>query len=74
MVVRTEVLDQVILARKTIAAFAGALVDGTVAEDREVNAGLVTLQICEAGKGLVAVVACERLRGSGLYVSRLIFS
>ena len=65
-------LDQVILARKSIAAFAGALVDGTVAEDREVNAGLVALQVCEAGKGLVAVVACERLCGSGLHVSQLI--
>ena len=57
-------LDKVVLAGKAIVSLARAVLDGAVAEDGVVDAGLVTLQVCEAGEGLAAVVAAKRLCGS----------
>lgn len=64
MMIRTQMLNQVILSRKPIAAFAGTVLDGTVPEDGVVHAGLVALQVCEAGEGFAAVVAGEGFCGS----------
>ena len=58
-------LDEVVLAREAIATLPRAVLDGTVAEDGVVDAGLVALQVCEAGEGLAAVVAAEGLSWSG---------
>lgn len=59
MVIRAEVLDQMVLPREAIAALARAVLDGTIAEDGEMHAGLVALQVCEAGERAAAVVAGE---------------
>lgn len=64
MVIRAEVLDQMVLAREAIAALARAVLDGTIAEDGEMHAGLVALQVCEAGEGAAAVFAGERFSWS----------
>lgn len=64
MVVRSQVLNQVVLARETIGAFAGAVLDGAVAKNGVVDAGLVTLQVCKAREGFAAVVAAEGLSWS----------
>lgn len=61
MVVRTQVLDQVVLARESIGTFAGAVLDGAVAKDRIVDAGLVALEVCKARESLAAVIATEGL-------------
>lgn len=52
-----------ILARETIATLARAVIHGTVAEDGVVHAGLVTLQICEAGERFAAAAG---VAGEGL--------
>ena len=57
-------LDQVVLTRETIAAFARAVRDGAIAEDGEVHAGLMALQVCETGEGLAAAIATKGLRWS----------
>lgn len=64
MVVRTQVFNQVILARESVGAFAGAVLDRAVAEYRVVDAGLVTLQVRKACESLPAVVATEGLSWS----------
>lgn len=58
-------LDQVILARETIAALAGAMLDGAIAEHGIVHTGLVALQVCETREGLAAVVAAKWFGRSG---------
>lgn len=58
-----------VLARKPIAALPGAVLDRTVAKDGVVHAGLVALQICEAGEGSAAVVTAEGLCWSSWLVS-----
>lgn len=58
-------LDEVILTREAIATLSRAVLDGAVAEDGVVDAGLVALQVCEAGEGPAAVVAAEGLSGPG---------
>lgn len=65
MVVRAQVLDEVVLAREAIATLPRAVLDGAIAEDGIVDAGLVALQVCEAGEGLAAVVAAKGLSWSG---------
>ena len=57
-------LDKVVLAGKAIVSLARAVLDGAVAEDGGMDAGLVALQVCEAGEGLAAVVAAKGLCGS----------
>lgn len=57
-------LDKVVLAGKAIVSLARAVLDGAVAEDGVVDAGLVALEVCEAGEGLAAVVAAKGLCGS----------
>lgn len=54
-------LDQVVLTREAIAAFARAVLDGAIAEDGEVHAGLMALQVCEASERLAAIVATKGL-------------
>lgn len=43
-------LDQVVLAGKTITAFARAVVDRAVSEDRIMDTGLMALEIGESSK------------------------
>lgn len=62
-------LDQMILARESITPLAGAVLDGTVPEDGVVHAGLVALQVCEAGEGFATVVAGEGF-GWSVYLVR----
>jgi len=57
----SQVLHQVILTRESIAAFARAVLDGAIAEDGEVYAGLMALQVCEAGEGPAAAIATKGL-------------
>lgn len=64
VVIRAQVLDQMVLAGEAIAAFAGAVLHRAIAEDGVVDARLVALQVCEAGEGLAAVVAAKGLCGS----------
>lgn len=64
MVVRTQVFDQVVLARESIGTFAGAVLDRAVAKDRVVDAGLVALEVCKACESLAAVIATEGLSWS----------
>lgn len=64
VMIRSQVFHQVILARESIAAFARAVLDRAIAEDGEVYAGLMALQVCEAGEGPAAVIATEGLCGS----------
>lgn len=52
-------LDQVILARKAIAALAGAMLNGAIAEHGVVHTGLVALQVCETRERLATVVTPE---------------
>jgi hypothetical protein len=59
------VLDEVILTREAIATLSRAVLDRAVAEHGVVDAGLVALQVCEAGEGPAAVVAAEGLNGPG---------
>ena len=54
-------LDKVVLAGKAIVSLTRAVLDRAVAEDGVVDAGLVALQVREAGEGLAAVVAPKRL-------------
>jgi hypothetical protein len=61
VVVGTQVLDQVVLTRESIAAFARAVFDRTIAEDGEMHAGLMSLQVCETSEGLAAAVATKGL-------------
>ena len=61
MVIRAEVLDEVILTREAIAALSRAVIDRAVTEHGVVNARLVALQVREASEGLAAVVASEWL-------------
>lgn len=65
MVIRAQVLDQMILARKAIATLAGAVFNRTVAEDRVVHAGLVAFEVREAGEGFATVVTAEGFSRSG---------
>lgn len=64
--------DEMVLAREAVAALARAVIHRTVAEDGVVDTGLMTLEICEAGEGLPAVVASERL-GRSVDVSDVLF-
>lgn len=66
MVVGAQVLDQVVLTREAIATLARAVFNGAIAEDGEVHARLVALQVREAGEGLAAAVAAKGLSGFGL--------
>lgn len=60
VVIGAQVLDKVVLTREAIAALARAVLDGAIAEDWVVNAGLVALQVCAACEGFAAVIAGER--------------
>lgn len=64
MVVGAQVLDQVVLAREAIATLARAMFHGAIAEDGEVHARLMALQVRKASEGLAAVVATKGLSGS----------
>lgn len=57
VVVRAQVLDQVVTAREAIAILARAVWDRAVLEDRVVDGRLVSLQVGWAGEALAAVVA-----------------
>lgn len=57
MVVRAQVLDEVVAARKAIAVLARAVRDRTVLEDRVMDGRLMSLQVGWAGEALAAVVA-----------------
>jgi hypothetical protein len=61
VVIRAQVLDQMVLAGETIVALAGAVLNRAIAEDGVVHAGLVALEVCEAGEGLAAVVTAKGL-------------
>ena len=61
VVVCAQVLDEVILAREAIAPLARAMINGAVAENRVVHAGLVALEVGAAREPFPAVVASERL-------------
>lgn len=50
VVVRAQMLDQVVLAGKAITAFARAVVDRAVSEDRIMDTGLMALEIGESSK------------------------
>lgn len=65
MVVRAQVLDEVVAARKAIAVLARAVRDRTVLEDRVMDGRLMSLQVGWAGEALAAVVAGVWFGGSG---------
>lgn len=56
-------LDEMVLTREAIAAFSRAVLDRAIAKNGIVDAGLVALQVCEAGEAPAAVVTSEGLKG-----------
>lgn len=65
-------LDEMVLTREPIAALARTVLNGTIAEDWVVHAGLVAFQICQAREGLAAVVAGEGLGSSSVNVRQCV--
>ncbi|RJE16800.1 hypothetical protein PHISCL_10863 [Aspergillus sclerotialis] len=62
MVIRAQVLDQMVSSRKAVVVFPQAVSHGAVLFDRKVDAGFMALKVRRSGKRLPAADAAELSR------------